>query len=111
MVASGIIVSRVRWRRRGNRPDSLPNPKAEQARPRAKVFGTVQDLILHTDVDMKRSLHPRPGLTTAAMLVLTSALLSAQTKITPPPNNYTPAQDVELGQKAAADARQQLPIM
>jgi Zn-dependent protease with chaperone function len=44
-------------------------------------------------------------------LALMSSLASAQTKITAPKNNYTPAQDVELGQKAAAEARQQLPVM
>ena len=46
-----------------------------------------------------------------AALVLASALLSAQTKVIPPKNSYTPAQDVELGRKAAAEARQQLPIL
>src|SRR5262245_3958998 len=43
--------------------------------------------------------------------LLVSALVATQTVITPPENKYTPAQDVELGQKAAAEARQQLPIM
>src|SRR4029079_16213458 len=47
----------------------------------------------------------------AVVVAATTALVSAQTKIPPPPNNYTPAQDVELGRKAAADARQQIPIM
>ena len=46
-----------------------------------------------------------------AALVLASALLSAQTKVVPPKNSYTPAQDVELGRQAAAEARQQLPIL
>jgi peptidase M48-like protein len=46
-----------------------------------------------------------------AALVLASALVSAQTKVVPPKNSYTAAQDVELGQKAAAEARQQLPIL
>jgi Zn-dependent protease with chaperone function len=46
-----------------------------------------------------------------AVLALASVPTSAQTRITPPDNNYTPAQDVELGQKAAAEARQQLPVM
>jgi Zn-dependent protease with chaperone function len=50
------------------------------------------------------------GLTVAA-LALATAFVQAQTKITPPKNNYTPAQDVELGQQAAREARQQLPIM
>jgi Zn-dependent protease with chaperone function len=68
-------------------------------------------LILQRKFDMKSSRHLWPHATVVATLVLTSALLSAQTKITAPANNYTPAQDVELGQKAAAEARQQLPIM
>src|SRR6185295_3680068 len=51
------------------------------------------------------------SLRVTAALVLASTLLSAQTKIVPPKNSYTPAQDVELGQKAAAEARQQLPVM
>jgi hypothetical protein len=46
----------------------------------------------------------------AALVTLTSAL-SAQTRIAPPDNSYTPAQDVEMGQKAAAEARRTLPIM
>src|SRR3954447_15224379 len=51
------------------------------------------------------------ALRVVATLLLSSAVASGQTKITPPKNNYTPAQDVELGRKAAAEARQQLPIM
>ncbi|HKB13876.1 MAG TPA: M48 family metallopeptidase [Vicinamibacterales bacterium] len=48
----------------------------------------------------------------AALLVLAATTLAgAQTSIAPPSNNYTPAQDVELGRKAAAEARQQLPIL
>jgi hypothetical protein len=43
--------------------------------------------------------------------MLSTALVAAQTRITPPKNKYTPAQDVELGQQAAAEARRQLPIM
>src|ERR1051326_1520971 len=43
--------------------------------------------------------------------LLFSAIFTAQTAITPPENKYSAAQDVELGQKAAAEARQQLPIM
>ena len=44
-------------------------------------------------------------------LVLSVTALGAQTVITPPHNNYTPAQDVELGRTAAAQAEQQLPIL
>src|SRR4029434_566545 len=37
--------------------------------------------------------------------------MCAQTVITPPNNKYTPAQDVELGRKAAGEVEQQLPIL
>jgi Zn-dependent protease with chaperone function len=47
----------------------------------------------------------------AVVVAAATTLVSAQTRIPPPDNHYTPAQDVELGRKAAADARQQLPIM
>ena len=43
--------------------------------------------------------------------VVSSTLVGAQATIVPPSNNYTPAQDVELGRKAAADARNTLPVM
>jgi beta-barrel assembly-enhancing protease len=36
---------------------------------------------------------------------------SAQTKITPDKNKYSPAQDVQLGQQAAAEAKKQLPML
>jgi hypothetical protein len=39
------------------------------------------------------------------------SLVHAQTRVAAPPNNYTPAQDVEMGRKAAADARNTLPLM
>ena len=40
-----------------------------------------------------------------------AAALGAQTVITAPDNKYTPAQDVELGRKAAGEVEQQLPIL
>jgi hypothetical protein len=40
-----------------------------------------------------------------------TALLAAQTAIAPPNNSYSPADDVKLGQEAAGQAEQQLPIM
>ena len=49
-----------------------------------------------------------------AAVVLSIALAGpsiAQTKITPPPNKYKPAQDVQLGQEAAAEAKKQLPML
>jgi hypothetical protein len=47
------------------------------------------------------------------VLLLSAAVATApaQTRVTPDKNKYTPAQDVELGQKAAAEARQQLPML
>jgi hypothetical protein len=66
---------------------------------------------LHKHDVMKRtSFIPSRGIATVA-IVLAAAIGSAQTRITPPDNNYTPAQDVELGRQAAAEARQQLPIL
>jgi Zn-dependent protease with chaperone function len=53
----------------------------------------------------------RGALSTISAVALTIVTLGAQTKITPPDNKYTPAQDVELGLQAAHEARQQLPIM
>jgi beta-barrel assembly-enhancing protease len=44
-------------------------------------------------------------------VVLSTTALAAQTVITPPDNKYTPAQDVELGRKAAGEAEQQLPML
>jgi hypothetical protein len=49
-----------------------------------------------------------PGL---ALALLSVTLIGAQTVITPSKNNYTPAQDVELGRQAAAEVEQQLPIL
>jgi len=46
-----------------------------------------------------------------AALAVSVALVSAQTVIRPPANRYAPAQDVELGRRAAAQARQQLPML
>jgi Zn-dependent protease with chaperone function len=42
---------------------------------------------------------------------VTGADLVAQTAIKPPKNKYTPQQDVELGREAAAEVRQQYPII
>ncbi len=49
----------------------------------------------------------------AAVLMMTAALAlpSAQTRITADPNKYTPAEDVRLGQEAAAEAKKQLPML
>jgi Zn-dependent protease with chaperone function len=44
-------------------------------------------------------------------LALGMALLTAQTRVTPPSNKYSIAQDVELGKQAADEARKQLPLL
>ena len=53
--------------------------------------------------------HQRWLLTVSALLV--SASLTAQTRIEPRRNSFTPAQDVQLGREAAAQVRQQLPML
>jgi hypothetical protein len=60
---------------------------------------------------MKRTSHVLSRGIAAFALVLSTVLVNAQTRITPPDNNYSPSQDVELGLQAAAEARQQLPIL
>jgi beta-barrel assembly-enhancing protease len=47
----------------------------------------------------------------AVFLTVIASLAVAQTRITPPKNKYTPAQDVELGQQAAKEVEQQLPLL
>ena len=44
-------------------------------------------------------------------VLLSVSVMGGQTVITPPNNKYTPAQDVELGRKAAAEVEQQLPML
>src|SRR5262245_7955268 len=65
---------------------------------------------------MRRALTTRiaranPMVRAALAVALSSVLVSAQTVVTPPSNKYTPQQDVELGQQAAREIRQQLPIL
>ena len=60
-------------------------------------------------------LNPTHGLrlllATGALCVIVAGGPEAQTKITAGKNKYTPAQDVQLGQEAAAEARKQLPML
>jgi Zn-dependent protease with chaperone function len=46
-----------------------------------------------------------------AMVAVTAGTARAQTVIKPPKNKYTPKQDVDLGREAAAEIRQQYPII
>jgi len=50
-------------------------------------------------------------LLTAGAIVTSATLVVGQTRIAQPSNKYTPEQDVQLGNQAAAEVRQQLPIM
>src|SRR5512140_1046252 len=52
----------------------------------------------------------RPGLI-GAVALLWAQIAAAQTAITPPKNKYSPADDVKLGQQAAAQVREQLPVL
>jgi beta-barrel assembly-enhancing protease len=60
---------------------------------------------------MNRRPRSAPAVAVAALVGASCVMLSAQTLIKPPDNKYTPAQDVELGRKAAQEMRQQLPIL
>ena len=46
-----------------------------------------------------------------AALVACTAVVGAQTRITPPKNKYTPQQDVEIGREAAAEVRREYPVI
>ena len=47
----------------------------------------------------------------ALVITLTATTVAAQTKVTPPKNKYTPQQDVQIGREAAAEVRQQYPVI
>ena len=53
----------------------------------------------------------KQALTAALVSFVLSTGLSAQTRVRAPANKYTPAQDVQLGRKAEAQVRQQLPVL
>ena len=46
-----------------------------------------------------------------SVLTVCALTVTAQTKITPPKNKYTPEQDVELGREAAAEVRREYPVI
>jgi hypothetical protein len=47
----------------------------------------------------------------ALVITLTATTVAAQTKVVPPKNKYTPQQDVQIGQEAAAEVRKQYPVI
>ena len=53
----------------------------------------------------------RTLLSALALSFVAALVLTAQTRVSPPANKYTPAQDVEMGLQAASEVRQQLPLM
>lgn len=57
------------------------------------------------------STHRYKGFVAACLVALVATTSSSQTRITPPPNKYSPTQDVELGRDAAAEAKKQLPML
>jgi len=59
----------------------------------------------------KRQLFHGRVVKTAVFITVTASLAIAQTRVTVPKNKYTPAQDVELGQQAAKEVEQQLPLL
>ena len=53
----------------------------------------------------------RSSASVIAVLLVSVAALSAETKIEPRKNSFKPSQDVQLGRQAAAEVRQQLPML
>jgi hypothetical protein len=68
---------------------------------------------MSTHRDTHRVAPLRRGTSILVALVLSVAVgtASAQTRIVPPDNKYKPADDVKLGQEAAQQAMQQLPLL
>jgi hypothetical protein len=60
---------------------------------------------------ISRSIRYRAGVTSALVLALLLGSASAQTKITPDKNSFSPQDDVKLGQEAAAEVRKQMPLV
>jgi predicted Zn-dependent protease len=58
---------------------------------------------------MTRNIRRNPIL--AIVVLLAGATLSAQTRIEPRRNSFTPAQDVQFGRQAAAEVRREVPML
>jgi predicted Zn-dependent protease len=59
---------------------------------------------------MSKVIH-RPTLAALAMLFVLCSQVAAATRVVPPPNRYSSRDDVQIGAKAAADTRRQLPLL
>jgi beta-barrel assembly-enhancing protease len=57
------------------------------------------------------SSHRFASLFTAVAVTASLTVAAAQTRVVPPNNKYSPADDVKLGQEAAQQVRQELPLM
>jgi len=66
---------------------------------------------MHRMTRMTRTTRPSTFLVAALATVTLAGAAAAQTRIEPPKNSYKPQQDVELGQQAAAEVRQQMPML
>jgi beta-barrel assembly-enhancing protease len=77
------------------------------------IPGILAGVRLALGVGMTGMMRQRTSTATAAVLaaVLVAGAASAQTKIEPPKNSYSPQQDVELGREAAAEVRSTLPML
>ena len=63
-------------------------------------------------MNVRMSTHRHGVVLPALILTISLGTASfAQTKIAPDKNKYTPAQDVQLGQEAAAEVRKELPLL
>jgi Zn-dependent protease with chaperone function len=58
-----------------------------------------------------RNTDRRQAAATMAALITSIAIVSAQTKVTPPSNKYSVQEDIKLGREAASEARRQLPLL
>ena len=58
-----------------------------------------------------RRSRPSAWLATVLAASLGVMVVTAQTVVTPPKNKFTPEQDVQLGKEAAAEVRQQYPVI
>ena len=55
--------------------------------------------------------HRRRGLILAVLVVSLATPAVGQTPVKPPKNKYTPEQDVQIGEKAAAEIRDSYPLI